>query len=264
MSYCQEFNCQHEKNGICSYSEEVCVKEHCITFYAKCDACNCGKECLFKEEYLKSRKNYISIMNYRNKNKQKKNLERVYAVRKGRVPGIYKTWLECFAQIDGYAGAEYQQFVKPEEASAYMTQKEQRKNITAYAYVDGSYNKYTKTYGYGGIINDGTKEHEIMGSGANPEMASMRNVAGEIEGAMAAIRYAEQNGIQELTIYYDYIGIENWPTGKWNANQKGTQLYRDYVRNAKIKIYFKKVKGHSGVRGNEKADMLAKMAVGVV
>ena len=102
MSYCQEFNCQHEKNGICSYSEEACVKEHCITFYAKCDACNCGKECLFKEEYLKSRKNYISIMNYRNKNKQKKNLERVYAVRKGRVPGIYKTWLECFAQIDGY------------------------------------------------------------------------------------------------------------------------------------------------------------------
>ena len=147
MSYCQEFNCQHEKNGICSYSEEACVKEHCITFYAKCDACNCGKECLFKEEYLKSRKNYISIMNYRNKNKQKKNLERVYAVRKGRVPGIYKTWLECFAQIDGYAGAEYQQFAKPEEAAAYMTQKEQRKNITAYAYVDGSYNKYTKTYG---------------------------------------------------------------------------------------------------------------------
>ena len=42
MSYCQEFNCQHEKNGICSYSEEACVKEHCITFYAKCDACNCA------------------------------------------------------------------------------------------------------------------------------------------------------------------------------------------------------------------------------
>ena len=37
-----------------------------------------------------------------------------------------------------------------------------------------------------------------MGSGANPEMASMRNVAGEIEGAMAAISYAEQNGINNL------------------------------------------------------------------
>ncbi|MBI3915210.1 MAG: viroplasmin family protein, partial [Chloroflexi bacterium] len=33
-----------------------------------------------------------------------------YAVRVGRVPGIYKTWDECSAQVTGFAGAHYRGF----------------------------------------------------------------------------------------------------------------------------------------------------------
>ena len=30
-----------------------------------------------------------------------------YAVKEGRVPGVYTTWAECEAQVKGYPGADY-------------------------------------------------------------------------------------------------------------------------------------------------------------
>jgi len=43
-----------------------------------------------------------------------------YAVRNGREPGIYRTWEECKAQVDGYANAQYKGFGSLEEAEEYM------------------------------------------------------------------------------------------------------------------------------------------------
>jgi ribonuclease HI len=43
-----------------------------------------------------------------------------YAVRNGRKPGIYRTWEECKAQVDGYARAQYKGFSSLEEAEEYM------------------------------------------------------------------------------------------------------------------------------------------------
>ena len=46
------------------------------------------------------------------------------------------------------------------------------------------------------------------GADNDAEMATMRNVAGEIKGAEAAVKKAIELGIKELVIYYDYMGIE--------------------------------------------------------
>ena len=134
-----------------------------------------------------------------------------YAVRKGRNTGIYRTWDECKSQVFQYAGAEYKSFTTEQEALEYIGRlKNNDVQSESYAYVDGSFNIVTGVYGYGGFLVYNNEKYIITGSGSDSEMASMRNVAGEIFGSMAAMEYAVNHGITNLSIYYDYMGISKW------------------------------------------------------
>ena len=137
----------------------------------------------------------------------------------------------------------------------------------SFAFVDGSYNPKNGTYGFGVILFDKFgKKHVFNGYGSKVNMGQMRNVAGEILGAEAAIKAALKLRMKELTIYHDYEGIEKWVTGKWCARKKETKQYVDMAKKAMssgLKLYFKHVKAHSGISLNEEADILAKKAVGL-
>ncbi|MCT6903430.1 MAG: ribonuclease H family protein, partial [Lactobacillus sp.] len=43
-----------------------------------------------------------------------------YAVKKGRQPGVYRTWEEAKKQVDGFSGAEFKSFAKITDATEYL------------------------------------------------------------------------------------------------------------------------------------------------
>ena len=200
--------------------------------------------------------------------------KKVYAVRKGRTTGLFMSWDDCKAQVDGFAGAEYKSFADPAEAMAYLGLTDEPKAGTdsfpegVRAYVDGSFDSASGRFSCGVVIietsEDGNSETtELNAAFDDAEAAQQRNVAGEIMGSKLAIDHCMANGIKSVEIYHDYEGIGAWADRRWKANNPLTQGYRDYVAEARksIDIKFVKVKAHAGNRYNELADKLAKKAL---
>lgn len=132
-------------------------------------------------------------------------------------------------------------------------------------YVDGSYHAGTERIFLRDGGSDQWKEEKFSQKMSDPELAQMRNVAGEIKGSEAAMQYALDHKIPSIIIYHDYQGIASWCNGDWKANKAGTIAYRDFYRKAKERVHieFRKVKGHSNDKYNDMVDELAKEALGI-
>lgn len=132
-------------------------------------------------------------------------------------------------------------------------------------FVDGSYDNNTKKYSYGMVVEDKNGVHAFRRA-FQDEKSSMRNAAGEIAGATAAINYARDNGYKNIKLSYDYEGIGAWCRGDWKAKNPVTMAYKQLYNDALDKgltIDFNYVPAHTGVERNEICDALAKSALGI-
>ncbi len=193
-----------------------------------------------------------------------------YAVRTGRLPGIYTSWAQCEAQVKGYPNAAFKSFPTQEEAKAYvagdfgagvLTEEpcdaaSERIDI----YVDGSYRSGRYSWGYA-VYSKGELLHCDKGLGMDEEAAAIRNVAGELAATVQAVEWALREGLERVYIHHDYSGISAWAEGSWQAKNKFTQAYARFMRKQSSLVRFVKVAGHTGVAGNEMADQLAKAAL---
>lgn len=202
--------------------------------------------------------------------------KKIYAVKKGKIIGIFKSWDECRDSVAGYPGAEYKGFFTEEEANEYLygaekdalnitfEKEEEKLTDQIVAYVDGSFDEKIGKYAFGCVLI--TPQGKIVresGNGDNPESIALRNVTGEMLGAMFAVKWCDINGYPAIKICYDYSGIEKWATGEWKTKNRLTRKYAEFMRenSEKLDISFRKIAAHTGDKYNEEADKLAKAAL---
>lgn len=130
-------------------------------------------------------------------------------------------------------------------------------------YVDGSFARGTTGYG-AVILKDGRVVEELFGGVDSAEVAGTHQIAGELAAVKEALKWCLQHSINEVSIYYDYLGIEKWAAGKWKTNQPLTQQYARFVRDCPVRIHWHKVDSHTGNRWNDRADALAKKGTGLI
>ena len=137
-------------------------------------------------------------------------------------------------------------------------------------YVDGSFNDSVPNYGFGLVcVLDGAIVHSAGGAGKNTEAVSMRQIAGELLGAMQGLVFARRNGYRKVVVLHDYMGVAHHATGVWKRTNPFSITYYDWMQaffreNPDMQIAFKKVPAHAGNLYNELADVLAKRSVGMV
>lgn len=220
--------------------------------------------------------------------------EKYYAVKVGKVSGIYTIWEQCKEQVNGVSGAQYKSFSTLTEAEQYMLntaeishdvkeelhvnssediniQVEDRIRLLSekevIAFVDGSYDVTEEKSAFGAIIFDNNRNKEILYKAftkqLSDEFIALRNVAAELEGVKEAINWAIKYKKRKIVIYYDYEGIEKWATGLWKAQKSITQEYLKFIQEKKaiLEIEFIKVPAHSGIKYNEEVDAVAKNAL---
>lgn len=179
---------------------------------------------------------------------------------------IVNTWDECLKYVKGVKGAIYKSFPNKDEANKYLNETQQllKKEEGKYPmdclhiYVDGSYNKDTEQYSYGIVaVRDDVIQYIESGASTDTSGKSIRQIAGELKGAIRAVEYALKCNEKKIVIFHDYEGISHHATGFWERREESSRKYYSRMNELMeqgIEIIFVKVDSHTGDIYNELVD----------
>lgn len=218
--------------------------------------------------------------------------KKFYAVRAGRKTGIFYTWNDCRAQVEGFRGARYKSFLTEAQARAWLTEAQplaalfdgapapsvQRAKRSAaraevpkdaalcHVYTDGSCLKNPNGPGGWAVCIVRPGEAEKTFSGGDPSTTNNRM---EMMAAIEALRYLPKDEPIVLSTDSQYLKngitkwIYSWKRRGWKKadgtavlNQKLWQELDTLIDGRRIT--FRWVKGHAGHTYNEICDVLAK------
>lgn len=190
--------------------------------------------------------------------------------------GIASKLVQGITKAKHGVSPEYKSFKKREEAEEYLKEEpylikedETYPKDCLHCYVDGSFKDEAGNYSYGLVcVKDNKVIHLENGLGNNKEAISMRQIGGELLGALKALAYTRDNGYNKVVIFFDYKGVCLHGLGYWKRDTKFSEQYYEWVqnfmkKNPGIEIIFCKSDAHTGDDFNEIADGMAKMAIDI-
>lgn len=209
--------------------------------------------------------------------------KKVYAIKEGfnsntneKIENrIVHTWAECLKYVKGVKGAKYKSFEDINEAEKFLNDagnilKKEDNNYPEdclHIYVDGSYNSSTEEYSYGMVaVKNEVVLHIESGSGKSDSAKNIRQIAGELEGAVKGVEYALRSGEVKVVIFHDYVGICYHATGFWDRKEESSKEYymkMQEIMNNGMEVIFVKVDSHTGDLFNELVDEKCKEKLGI-
>jgi len=220
-----------------------------------------------------------------------------YAVRKGRITGVFNNWTECQKQINGFPGAVFKSFSTKAEAQAFamegpgkrsystVREREIHEKSSAKPEAAGTEIIYTDGSSLGNGKSGARAGWGVFWGENDPRNGFGKVLTGEQtnnRGELAAIQHAVktigQHGkagkIYEIRADSEYsknaltVWGTNWERNGWKTstgqpvkNQdliKETRTSLQSLANQEISVSIKYVRGHAGHAGNEAADSLAR------
>ncbi|HPE68853.1 MAG TPA: hypothetical protein P5560_09180 [Thermotogota bacterium] len=186
----------------------------------------------------------------------------------GRVNVYYSPRRDQFRLVfqemrDGQAKQRVRQILEegPLQSAPVLPLTREEPSAEYEAYVDGSY--ANRKIGYGVVIlKKGRVVEKLHGRVQDPVFSKHHQVGGELVAVLETLDWCQRNGVRAVKVFYDYEGIQKWPEGLWQAKKSATRTYTKRVRDCGIRISWQKVPAHAGVRWNEEADRLARLATG--
>jgi viroplasmin and RNaseH domain-containing protein len=212
-------------------------------------------------------------------------MSKFYAVKIGRIPGIYNSWVECEKNVKGFSGAIYKSFTKREDAESFLTiniptqnpqiiQNTTKNNIEVFT--DGSHSKHEKNgyLGFGAFCSYMEKEYIFSGNCTKELLygydidpnTKVSNPTMEFLGFAEFLRmmYEAKKDLSNYTFIFkiDYEGVGFWMNNIWKTKEIYIRKIKEkcdfFIKNINAKILIEHVPGHSNIYGNERADQLAK------
>jgi ribonuclease HI len=213
-------------------------------------------------------------------------VERLYVVTAPeRIRGIYSSWADCRAAVEGARGARYQRVASREHAEALLRGDGTSLGPGLYGFVDGNHlggvGVVVVKQDAGGdpqvIEQMGATVIEVfLGMGVpalgsalaiRATLARLRNVLAELGALHLALRLVPEGA--QLIVVHDYEGVGAWIEGRWRAKDP---VVREIVEAAsaliarrRLTVTFRHQRGHQSTWAgrddfayfNARADALA-------